>query len=104
MVGLILAAQLLATETTPFASVMIATDNQAAIQVTLLQKPTSGHALVDEFTNLMNRTYRKLGGFQCEIIWTPGHEGTEGNEAADALAKQAAVGTSSARHRLPKYL
>jgi ribonuclease HI len=39
-----------------------------------------------------------------ELIWTPGHEGIDGNELADAQAKLAAQGKSSPPSKLPPFL
>src|SRR4051794_26017692 len=52
----------------------------------------------------MHRVRREQGQFQCTIIWTPGHCGITGNEAADVLAKEVAQGAASMMKRLPETL
>jgi len=39
-----------------------------------------------------------------EFVWTPGHEGIDGNERADEEAKRAAKGEPSATKDLPSFL
>lgn len=41
---------------------------------------------------------------RVDLIWTPGHEGIEGNERADSAAKSAAKGESSDKVKLPNFL
>ena len=43
---------------------------------------------------------------KCEVnfVWTPGHEGIEGNEKADEAAKDAASGQTSKTKDLPPFL
>jgi len=102
--ALVLGARLLKTERRAFDKVIIGTDNQAAIKATKRNAATAGHYLMDHFRNAMDEIYRENGDFDCEIQWTPGHEGIEGNERADELAKEAAQGLSSQRKDLPKPL
>jgi hypothetical protein len=47
---------------------------------------------------------KKKTKYALIIRWTAGHEGIEGNEAADVEAKKAAEGQSSEKHLLPTYL
>ena len=41
---------------------------------------------------------------KVDFIWTPGHEGIEGNEKADVAAKEAAKGASDEKEDLPSFL
>ena len=41
---------------------------------------------------------------KVKFVWTPGHEGIEGNERADEIAKQATEEGSSPRRKLPTFL
>ncbi|TDL14387.1 hypothetical protein BD410DRAFT_689902, partial [Rickenella mellea] len=103
-VGLLLGAELLRQETDPFASVCFCTDNQAAILSAGNYRPGSGRFILEWFRDTLDRAKTKNGNFACQLMWTPGHCGIEGNEMADDLAKQAALGHSSNRRRLPRYL
>jgi ribonuclease HI len=102
--GLILAMELLRTETRPFNSVFIGVDNQAAIQATKSHKRAPGQYLMDEFRKSFDAVMKANGNFECQIHWTPGHKGIKRNEAVDERAKEAAQGTSTRTSRLPKAL
>jgi ribonuclease HI len=104
VVGLILGAHLLNTETRPYDSVMFGTDNQAVIRALKLIKPAPGHALVDSFLTTISHIKENRGDFECRIRWSPGHHGIEGNEMADTEAKKAAEGSSSPKRALPQAL
>ena len=41
---------------------------------------------------------------QIDLVWTPGHEGIEGNELVDDAAKLAAKGNTSDKVKLPQFL
>jgi ribonuclease HI len=102
--GMILAMELLRTERTPFRSVFMGIDNQAAIRAAEGIKPMAGHHLVDKFQDAIENVIRLKGDFECKLHWTPGHAEIDGNEEADKRAKEAAEGTSSLRMMLPATL
>ena len=57
-----------------------------------------------EESERQNRTENTAPQPSISMTWVAGHMGSEGNEAADALAKEAAEFGSSECHLLPKFL
>ena len=108
MVGLILATHLLATSHKISLPVIILADNQAAIQASEHPTVKSGHYLCLYFRNILrkvlsgNNTTRK----DITVQWITGHRDVEGNKAADAEAKWAALdkNATSPSPDLPKCL
>lgn len=72
--------------------VIICTDNQAAIRATTQQRAVPGQQLVEQIQiHKAIRLIRRKRGIKIKIIWTPGHEGVEGNEEADRQAGKAII-------------
>lgn len=110
VVGLTLAAKLIATEQDMTYPASILIDNRAAIQSGENSCTKPGGYLVEHFRRMTKQLAKRRKemelDFNLTIRWIPGHKGVKGNELADAEAKEAAKGQekSSARRRLPKYL
>ncbi|KAJ7621634.1 hypothetical protein DFH06DRAFT_906250, partial [Mycena polygramma] len=86
--------------------VCILIDNQAAIRVTQSvrggQQP--GRYLLDIFHRKIAALLRAKPHLSFKIVWSPGHEGVEGNEKADGEAKSAAEGSSTPlRRRIKEF-
>lgn len=79
-------------------------DNQAGIQAIGAFKPAPGHYIVDLFLKLIGRIRRKFPHCTISVQWILGHEGIQGNEAADKTAKKAATDGSSHDSCLPAAL
>ncbi|KAF5388427.1 hypothetical protein D9615_000843 [Tricholomella constricta] len=105
-VGVSLGLQLLTEATLP-RDTTVALDNQGVIQSTEIYRQRQSHYHFDaihEQARRLARKERNRPNFKMKITWISGHSGAEGNELVDAAAKDAAQGTTSERHRLPKYL
>ncbi|TDL30111.1 ribonuclease H-like protein, partial [Rickenella mellea] len=103
-VGLLLGTELLRQVPGRFRSVAFCTDNQAAIRAAGLYRPGPGRYVLEWFRDALQLIAKRNGPFTCDIIWTPGHVGIEGNETVDALAKRAARGFTSRKDLLPRQL
>lgn len=68
--------------------VLIMLDNQAAIQATQRQRAVPGQHLVEHIQKQI-KSLLKAQRKKIKLIWTPGHEGIEGNEEADKEAAKA---------------
>ncbi|KAE9402821.1 hypothetical protein BT96DRAFT_936887 [Gymnopus androsaceus JB14] len=76
-------------------------DNTAAISATGSVASGPLHYLMDHFHSLYSRLKRHHPNLVITVGWVPGHEGVEGNEAADEEAKEAAAHGSSPKQLLP---
>jgi ribonuclease HI/endonuclease/exonuclease/phosphatase family metal-dependent hydrolase len=103
-IGLLLGAELLRTETTPFDKVTVGIDNQAAILALSAHRPAAGRILIEMAREALACALERRGPFQCQIYWTPGHVGIAGNELVDGLAKEAAGGISNPVNQQPQAL
>ncbi|KIK43988.1 hypothetical protein CY34DRAFT_58948, partial [Suillus luteus UH-Slu-Lm8-n1] len=94
VVGLTLAAKLISTERNMKYPASIFVDNQAAIQAGENHYTKSGSYLVEHFRRMTKRLAKNRDNqgqnFHLTLRWIPGHKGVEGNELADAAAKEAA--------------
>jgi len=110
VVGLTLAAKLLATEQNVVYPVSILVDNQAAIRSGESHNTNPGSYLVEQFrrmTKSLAKRRRENGqNFDLTIRWVPGHAGVKGNKLADEAAKEAATNEDAAspRRKLPRFL
>ncbi|KAF8867464.1 hypothetical protein BD779DRAFT_1410676, partial [Infundibulicybe gibba] len=100
-VGIILGLELLRKEAKGSVTrVRMGVDNQAAITSTASIKPKPAHYLWDMLDKRLNLTPQR----KASIRWTPGHEGIDGNEWADEVAKEASQLGSSPSKDLPATL
>jgi ribonuclease HI len=85
-------------------SANISLDNQLGIQATHHRKPQPSQYLLEEIQTAgrrINEPHLPRDHIQLGLTWVRGHEGVEGNEAADAVAEEGAQGSSSPPHLLP---
>jgi ribonuclease HI len=105
IVGMILAVQLLKEAGGNRGGTMsLGINNQAAITATSAFQSRPGHYLMDAFHDDLRSLIPEHDNRKLVIRWSPGHEGIEGNEAADSQAKRAARGETSDARELPKSL
>ncbi|KAE9384489.1 hypothetical protein BT96DRAFT_737539, partial [Gymnopus androsaceus JB14] len=76
-------------------------DNTATISVTGSTASGPGHYLMDHFHTLLAKVKQRHPDLEITVGWVPGHEGIEGNEAADEEAKEAALRGSNPTRLLP---
>ncbi|EDN02399.1 predicted protein [Histoplasma mississippiense (nom. inval.)] len=65
----------------------IFTDNQAALKALQNPRRSSGQSILRRIMDTLERVNSQ--GLQVEFYWIPAHQGIEGNELADKLAKEA---------------
>jgi ribonuclease HI len=92
MIGLTLAAKLIATEQNLPFPLSISVDNQAAILSSESFQSNLGSYLATKFQGMMRKIKYANPGFHAMVRWVPSHEGVHGNEEADKVAKVAAEG------------
>jgi ribonuclease HI len=87
-------------------SATIYLDNQAVIQSIAHIKSRPAQQILEQAHNMANQAAkpRRWRQVRLRISWTSGHDGVEGNEVADAEAKEASTGNSSMRSELPTFL
>jgi ribonuclease HI len=103
LVGVLLALHLLG-EYPQKRSILIAIDNQAAIRALTGNSRQPGQYLLDAILNRMQQLKRNRRHLTIHLEWSPGHEGIQGNEVADRLAKRASAGDTSNNSDLPPLL
>jgi ribonuclease HI len=110
LVGLTLAAKLLAMEQNVVYLASIFIDNRAAIQSSESYNTKPGSYLVENFFRMTKYLVQKRNereqNFDLTICWIPGYAGVLGNKLADKVVKKAAEGrmNSSDKECLPCYL
>lgn len=68
--------------------IRIYTDNQAALKALIRPRMASGQIYLRDALKIL--TWCENNNITVSFHWIPGHEGVEGNEAADRAAKEAA--------------
>ncbi|KAG2030854.1 hypothetical protein BDR03DRAFT_840085, partial [Suillus americanus] len=104
IVGLTLAAKLVATEQDLTFPLSISASNQAAVLSSESVQSNPGSYLVTKFQQIMRRIKHANPNYSVTVRWVPGHEGVHGNEEVDKAAKTAVEGQyhTSPRALLPR--
>lgn len=100
----ILGLKLLCTERHAVGKASIALDNMAAVQASMLRLSVPGCYLTDMFHRQLERLKKARLELRLTLRWAPGHDDLPGNEAVDAVAKEAVGGRCSPTLQLPKPL
>lgn len=100
----ILGLKLLCTECHAVGKASIALDNMAAVQASMLCLSVPGRYLTDMFHRQLERLKKARLELRLTLRWVPGHDDLPGNEAVDAVAKEAVGGRCSPTLQLPKPL
>lgn len=104
LVGMLLALELLRTETHMVRDASVALDNQAAVRSSGSRESGPGQYLLNHIHRLKREVKKAHPDIKLTIRWVPGHMGVEGNEDVDNEAKRAAQGHSSPKAKLPLCL
>ncbi|KEP44880.1 putative reverse transcriptase from transposon X-element protein, partial [Rhizoctonia solani 123E] len=104
--GILLAAHLVTTiqQDTIVDDVTIYSDSQAAISCVNHHATGASHNLLRETRKAIRTARKGSGGTLVNLVWSPGHMGIPGNEAADAEASRVASGHSHPPHLIPQFL
>lgn len=95
LLGLTLAAHLLATERNPIYPTSILADNQATIHTGEVMNKTGSGYITDQFermTKCLAKQREARDDFKLTVHWVPGHMKVAGNELVDKEAKDTAKG------------
>jgi ribonuclease HI len=84
--------------------VSLAADNIGAILRAGEQRATPMQYIWDMFKKQWEATQKRFRNIRMTMRWVPGHEGVQGNEEADRLAKLAIEKGTSAKRKLPAGL
>ena len=128
-IGVYMGMHLLTSLSSKFTgAVILGTDSQALIKATENQHPHAGHYILDKIHDAaekihvkqdkltirqerrqragvdVQRTGRRKGIVDLQLIWVPGHHDFAPNDRADEEAKKAAQGDSSDLRQLPPFL
>lgn len=79
-------------------------DNEAALDAITLHKTKAAVELWHAFHNSLQALLDRFPWTNLTFRWLPGHAGVPGNERADRLAKEAAMGQRSSTQQLPTVL
>ncbi|CCA76508.1 hypothetical protein PIIN_10501 [Serendipita indica DSM 11827] len=104
LVGIALGIHLARTMQGNRAKVNISLDNQAAIQSITRARPNAGQHVVENILSEIEDELSDYRRLRMEFTWVPGHEGIQGNEAADEEAKKAITEGASRPSEHPRWL
>ncbi|CAG7850839.1 SubName: Full=Uncharacterized protein {ECO:0000313/EMBL:CCA73447.1} [Serendipita indica DSM 11827] len=102
LVGIALGIHLAKSIPAKVAKVNISLDNQAAIQSITHLGANAGQHVVARISSKDQLSVQRA--LRIEFTWVPGHEGVQGNEAADEEAKKAITEGASGLSEHPKWL
>ncbi|KEP45725.1 putative reverse transcriptase from transposon X-element protein, partial [Rhizoctonia solani 123E] len=104
--SILLAAHLVTTiqQDTIVDDVTIYSDSQAAISCINHHAKGASRNLIRETRKAIRTARKGSGGTLINLVWSPGHMGIPGNEAADAEASRVASGHTHPPHLIPHFL
>jgi ribonuclease HI len=83
---------------------VIFTDSQTALKTLNLGKVEHIAYMFADMNSSLTRVLRKHPGIRIDTRWIPGHEGVEGNEKADEVARQVVETGSSPSTDIPSHM
>lgn len=106
LVGILLGLYLIKTECRGKVKCALSIDNQAALKAVSSDMTKPGQHIAAKILQAIKQLKDRKNNsrFKLTFRWSAGHVGIGGNEDADAEAKSAAAGESSAPSDLPPYL